>query len=62
MMKMPATWDELFEGEAQRPKTFLHDLFSPVMGAALGFGLACFINYGTRRPPFSGSYFCVLVT
>lgn len=56
-MKMPTNWDELFGGEAERPKTFLHDLFTPAMGAIFGFGMACFINFGTRRPTFSGSYF-----
>lgn len=54
-MKMPTTWDELFDGEATRPKTFLHDIFTPALGAALGFGAACFVNFGTRRPVFSGS-------
>ncbi|KAJ6650130.1 NADH dehydrogenase [ubiquinone] 1 subunit C2 [Pseudolycoriella hygida] len=54
MMKMPATWDELFEGEAERPKTFLHDIAAPLITGGLGFGLACFLNFATRRPLFSG--------
>lgn len=56
MMKMPANWDELFDGEATRPKTFLHDIYAPVMAAAVGVGMACFLNFGTRRPVFSGLY------
>lgn len=57
MMKIASTWDELFDGEEERPKTFLHDLWAPGMAAAVGFGMACFLNFGTRRPVFSGSYF-----
>lgn len=56
MMKMPKNWDEVFDGETERPKTFLHDTFTPALGAVLGFGMGCFINWGTRRPILSGSY------
>lgn len=54
-MNMPKTWDELFDGEADRPKSFLHDLYLPAMAGVLGFTAACFVNWGTRRPVFSGS-------
>lgn len=36
-------------------KTFLCDLYNPGIGATLGFLGACFLNWGTRRPVFSGT-------
>lgn len=57
-LNMPTSWDEVFDGEAERPKTFLHDLYAPIMAAALGFGAIAAANWATRRPPLSGSYMC----
>lgn len=53
-MQMPKTWDELFDGEATRPKSFLHDIYAPGMAAALGFIAMVGVNFGTRRPLLSG--------
>lgn len=45
---------ELFEGEAQRQQTFVNDAWIPFTCALAGFGAACFVNWTTRRPVFSG--------
>lgn len=57
-MNFPKNWDELFSGEDVRPKTALSRIFLPGSLAVLGVGLACTYNFATRRPAFSGEYFC----
>lgn len=46
---------ELFEGESQRKQTFINDLWIPFSCGLAGFGMACFINWTTRRPVMSGT-------
>lgn len=36
-------------------KTFLSDVYNPAICASLGFLGACALNFGTRRPIFSGT-------
>lgn len=44
----------LFDGERERKKSFLNDTYLPGSCAAFGFAFACFLNWSTRRPVFSG--------
>lgn len=45
---------DLLENKNDWKKPFLTDIWSPMLCGMLGFGAACFINFGTRRPIFSG--------
>uniref|UniRef100_A0A1A9WXQ4 NADH dehydrogenase [ubiquinone] 1 subunit C2 n=1 Tax=Glossina brevipalpis TaxID=37001 RepID=A0A1A9WXQ4_9MUSC len=45
---------ELLSNKGERQSTFLSPLYNPAAGALAGFGLAIFLNWGFRRPPFSG--------
>lgn len=47
---------EILTDDPNRIKPFLTDLYNPVMCAIVGFGIACSINWGTRRPLFSGLF------
>ncbi|XP_054745021.1 NADH dehydrogenase [ubiquinone] 1 subunit C2 [Anastrepha obliqua] len=40
------------KGERQAP--FMNSIFNPVVCSVLGFGCAAFVNWGLRKPPFSG--------
>lgn len=48
---------DLLENKNDWKKPFLTDIWSPMLCGMLGFGAACFINFGTRRPIFSGMEF-----
>lgn len=50
---MPSAAD-IFDGERDRKQTFLNDIWVPALCAVTGFGAACFLNWSTRRPVFSG--------
>lgn len=52
---------ELFDGESERQQTFLNDKWAPFSCGLLGFGIACFMNYATRRPLMSGMCMCFLI-
>ncbi|XP_052867126.1 NADH dehydrogenase [ubiquinone] 1 subunit C2 [Anopheles cruzii] len=43
---------ELLSGTTS--KTWLHDKWAPGVGGLFGFLGACYVNYGTGRPVFSG--------
>ncbi|CAO1434853.1 unnamed protein product [Diamesa serratosioi] len=45
---------KLLEDSSERKKTFLNDIWTPMACGLVGFGAMCFVNYGTRRPIFSG--------
>lgn len=46
---------KLLEDSSERKKTFLNDIWTPMACGLVGFGAMCFVNYGTRRPIFSGN-------
>lgn len=48
---------KLLTDTEDRKKSFLNDIWSPLLCGTLGFGAACFVNFGTRRPIFSGKFF-----
>ncbi|XP_026754877.1 NADH dehydrogenase [ubiquinone] 1 subunit C2 [Galleria mellonella] len=41
-------------GNQGRTKPFLNEYWPQILGVAFGVGAATAINFGTRRPPFSG--------
>ncbi|XP_073822551.1 NADH dehydrogenase (ubiquinone) B14.5 B subunit [Musca autumnalis] len=45
---------ELLTNKGDRKPTFLSTIFNPLACTAAGFGLACMLNWGLRRPIFSG--------
>ncbi|KAI9586330.1 NADH dehydrogenase [ubiquinone] 1 subunit C2 [Glossina fuscipes] len=45
---------ELLTDKVGRQPRFLSSVYNPVACAAAGFGLAAFLNWGFRRPAFSG--------
>ncbi|GLV40033.1 NADH dehydrogenase (ubiquinone) B14.5 B subunit [Carabus blaptoides fortunei] len=45
---------ELLTPDDDRIPSLVEKAWAPGICAALGFGAACFINWGTRRPVFSG--------
>ena len=40
-----------------RQASFLSDIWAPLSCGIFGFGAMCFVNFGTRRPVFSGMIF-----
>lgn len=46
---------KLLEDSSERKKSFLNDIWTPMACGLVGFGAMCFVNYGTRRPIFSGN-------
>lgn len=47
---------EILTDDPNRQVPFLSQVYNPLVGAALGFGAICFLNFGTRRPIFSGLF------
>lgn len=47
---------EILTDDPNRVKPFLTDIYNPLMGATAGFLAMCFVNWGTRRPVFSGLF------
>uniref|UniRef100_A0A1B0A4E0 NADH dehydrogenase [ubiquinone] 1 subunit C2 n=1 Tax=Glossina pallidipes TaxID=7398 RepID=A0A1B0A4E0_GLOPL len=45
---------ELLSNKNQREPRFLSSVYNPLVAALSGFGLAAFLNWGFRRPIFSG--------
>jgi len=45
---------ELLENKDNRDNTFLFDKYNPLAGGLFGFGLGCVLNFGFRKPVFSG--------
>ncbi|XP_055376047.1 NADH dehydrogenase [ubiquinone] 1 subunit C2 [Condylostylus longicornis] len=45
---------ELLENKNDRIPTFLNDKWNPMLGLAMGFGAACYMNFALRVPVFSG--------
>lgn len=41
-------------GDQGRKKPFLNKYWPQIIGTTIGVSAAVFINYQTRRPPFSG--------
>lgn len=44
----------LLTNKGDRQNTVLFSLYNPLACAAAGFGLAIFLNWGFRKPLFSG--------
>jgi len=47
---------ELLTNKGTRESTFLTPIWSPIAGSVAGFGAAMFINWGFRKPIFSGKF------
>lgn len=45
---------ELLAPDPDRIPRVIDKIWGPALGAVLGFGAVCFINFGTRRPILSG--------
>ncbi|XP_037927982.1 NADH dehydrogenase [ubiquinone] 1 subunit C2 [Teleopsis dalmanni] len=45
---------ELLTNKGDRELSVLAKWYNPVIAAACGFGVACFVNFGMRKPIFSG--------
>ncbi|XP_044743236.1 NADH dehydrogenase [ubiquinone] 1 subunit C2 [Chrysoperla carnea] len=45
---------ELLTPDPNRIPSFLSDKIVPIICGALGFGCVCYVNWGSRRPVFSG--------
>lgn len=45
---------DLLENKNNRIPSFLSDKYNPMIAGVLGFGAACFVNFGLRRPILSG--------
>ncbi|XP_034098588.1 NADH dehydrogenase [ubiquinone] 1 subunit C2 [Drosophila sulfurigaster albostrigata] len=45
---------ELLTNKGNRQPTFLAPIWNPIAGAVAGFGVALFVNWGFRKPVFSG--------
>ncbi|XP_023170496.1 NADH dehydrogenase [ubiquinone] 1 subunit C2 [Drosophila hydei] len=53
---------ELLTNKGTRQPTFLSPIWNPMAGALAGFGAALFMNWGLRKPVFSGVQNHVLFT
>lgn len=56
---MSATWnavDLLNLGDEGRTKPYINQYWAQTLGVIFGVGTGVFINFGTRRPSFSGNY------
>lgn len=56
---MSATWNavELLNlGDEGRTKPYINQYWPQTLGVIFGIGTGVFINFGTRRPVFSGNY------
>ncbi|KAI5635641.1 NADH-ubiquinone oxidoreductase subunit b14.5b (NDUFC2) domain-containing protein [Phthorimaea operculella] len=49
-------------GDEDRRKPFLNQYWPEIMGVFFGIGSGCIMNWGTRRPVFSGIQKHVLLT
>ncbi|XP_030380564.1 NADH dehydrogenase [ubiquinone] 1 subunit C2 [Scaptodrosophila lebanonensis] len=45
---------EILTNKGTRASSFLSPIWNPMICTVLGFGTAIFVNWGFRRPPFSG--------
>ncbi|XP_013098564.1 NADH dehydrogenase [ubiquinone] 1 subunit C2 [Stomoxys calcitrans] len=45
---------ELLTAKEDRKPSFLSSVYNPAASTAAGFGLACMLNWGLRKPIFSG--------
>ncbi|XP_067626069.1 NADH dehydrogenase [ubiquinone] 1 subunit C2 [Eurosta solidaginis] len=45
---------KLLTDKGERKEPFLKPYFNPLVCSILGFGCAIFVNYGFRKPAFSG--------
>ncbi|XP_039950847.1 NADH dehydrogenase [ubiquinone] 1 subunit C2 [Bactrocera neohumeralis] len=45
---------KLLTDKGERQPAFMNSIFNPVVCSVLGFGCAIFLNFGLRKPPFSG--------
>lgn len=58
---MPSVLD-IFDGERDRKQTYLNDIWIPFACGLTGFGAACFVNWTTRRPVFSGDVTSIITS
>jgi hypothetical protein len=47
-------------GDQERAKPFLNLIWPQLLGTVFGIGSAAAINFGTRRPVFSGKYYVTI--
>ncbi|EDW65082.1 NADH dehydrogenase [ubiquinone] 1 subunit C2 [Drosophila virilis] len=45
---------EILTNKGNRQPTFVSPIWNPIAGAIAGFGIALFVNWGFRKPAFSG--------
>ncbi|CAD6998200.1 NADH dehydrogenase [ubiquinone] 1 subunit C2 [Ceratitis capitata] len=45
---------KLLTDKGERQPSYMSNKFNPVICSILGFGCAVFMNFGLRKPPFSG--------
>ncbi|EDW03842.1 NADH dehydrogenase [ubiquinone] 1 subunit C2 [Drosophila grimshawi] len=45
---------EILTNKGTRQPTFLSPIWNPMAGSLAGFGIAMFVNWGFRKPIFSG--------
>lgn len=45
---------KLLTDKGERQPSFMNNIYNPLICSVLGFGCAVFLNFGLRKPPFSG--------